>query len=345
MASLPDSILDEAQLDDLLSEPSQACVDMMDSLEGDIIILGVAGKMGVTLAMMAAKAVKRAGANKKVIGVARFSNPDARKALDDFGITTIACDLLDRDGVEALPQAENVIYMAGKKFGTDGDEPGTWAMNAVLPTFVCNHFASSRIVAFSTGCVYELLPPEHSGSVEDDVPAPVGEYAQSCLGRERVFQFYSEKNQTPVCLYRLNYAIDMRYGVLHDIAEKIHNDEPVNINVPVFNIIWQAEANDRALPCLQHCASPASIINITGNDTLKIKDIAEAIGKHMGKNVSYEGESGDKCYISDASLSTEWFGNLETSLDDMVRCQAAWMNQGGRSLGKATHFEVSDGSY
>ena len=260
----PEQIANTVELEELLSIPSPKLIDMMKRLKGDIMILGIAGKMGVTMGRLAVRAIKEAGVDKKVIGVARFSNPADRQKLESWGIKTITCDLLDREAVFNLPKVENVIFMAGRKFGTDGSEAQTWAMNVLVPALVAEHFSSSRIVAFSTGCVYPLVSVNNGGCTEDIIPAPVGEYSQSCLGRERIFQYYSNKNKTPVLLFRLNYSIDLRYGVLHDIAQNIWENKPVDNTVGFFNVIWQGDANAAALHALELADSPVAILNVTG---------------------------------------------------------------------------------
>ena len=341
---LPSQIDDEAQLDALLREPSKELIEFMGGLDGDLIILGVAGKMGVSLGQLAASAIKAAGVTKQVIGVARFSDPSSREQLESSGVKTIRCDLLDREGVSKLPKVKNVLFMAGRKFGTSGDESLTWAMNAMVPANVADHFRDSEIVAFSTGCVYPLA---QVGEAPDEsvAPAPIGEYAQSCLGRERMFEYASNAWGTSVCLFRLNYAIDLRYGVLHDIAEKIWRGEPVDNGSGAFNVIWQGHANEQAIRCLSLCSSPASIINVTGSETLTTEQVATQLGALLGKPVRFTSAPSDSSYLSDSTKATELFGRPSVSTEQLIRWQAHWTKTGGRSLGKPTHFEVSDGSY
>ncbi|MDD3117822.1 MAG: hypothetical protein PHQ27_01465 [Victivallales bacterium] len=338
--------LNEQSLDELLSTPHAETIAMMQRLKGDIMILGVAGKMGMTLAAMAVKACRNAGVEKNIYGVARFSDPESVQKLEEHGVKTIKCDLLNREELKSLPAVPNIIYMAGRKFGTDGSEDLTWAMNAVCPAFVAETFAASNIVAFSTGCVYPLRSVREGGCTEAIAPAPVGEYSQSCLGRERVFQYYSRKNGTKILLYRLNYAIDMRYGVLHDIASKIINDEPVDASVGHFNIIWQGDANNYALRCLEHCSNPPALMNITGPETVSVKYAAEYMGAKMGKKVTYSApEFGDRCYLNNADKALSLFGYPTISVRQMLDWQAEWLLHGGRSLGKPTHFEVNNGKF
>ncbi len=335
----------ESELNDLLSLPADKVVAMMKRLDGDIIILGVAGKMGVTLAMTAVKAIIVAGVTKKVIGVARFSDPKIREMLDSKGVETIKCDLLEREEVVRLPQCKNIIYMAGRKFGTGGSEELTWAMNTVIPVNILEHFSASRVVAFSTGCVYPLAKADSAGLTEDVKPEPIGEYAQSCLGRERVFQYFAKHKGIDVCLYRLNYAIDLRYGVLHDIAIAIYNNEPVDITSPCFNIIWQKDANNTALLCLEHCSSPANIMNVTGMEKLDTKKTALLFGELFGREVLFKGESSGYCYLNNAAKSKELFNEYSVNIDEMIQMQADWILAGGKSLNKPTHFEVNNGKF
>lgn len=338
-------MLNEVELDKQLSRPPAALVDMMGRLDGAIIILGVAGKMGVTLAIMARRAAVEAGVEKRVIGVARFSSPDARDQLEKAGVETITCDLLDREAVSRLPRAANVIFMAGRKFGTQGEEELTWALNTVVPANVAEHFRQSRIVVFSTGCVYPLTTPASGGSQEDDRPSPIGEYAQSSLGRERVFQHYSKSKGTPICLLRLNYAVEPRYGVLHDIGGKILRGETIDLSTGHFNCIWQGDANGNALLALEQCRSPAAVLNCTGPVIHSVREVALDLGRRLGREVTFSGEAGEAVYLSDATRSHELFGSPSIDLSCMLEWTAEWMSSGGRSLGKPTHFEVRDGQF
>ena len=341
---IPDLVENENQLNALLARPADALVDFMRSLEGDLMILGIAGKMGVSLGRLAVEAIREAGVEKTVYGVARYSNPESREQLESIGVKPIRCDLLDRAAIATLPQVKNVVYMAGRKFGTTGAKSLTWAMNTLMPANVGEHFRSSNIVAFSTGCVYPMV---RSGDAPNETvdPVPIGEYAQSCLGRERAFEYYSETYGMPVCLYRLNYAIDLRYGVLYDIAERIWRDEPVNNSVGFFNMIWQGDANHQALMCLGQCTSPANILNVTGPETLGTEVVARQIGELMDKPVRFATTSGERSYLNDSTRATELFGRPSVTAEQLIRWQAHWIMIGGRSLGKPTHFEVSDGDY
>ena len=337
----------EAELEAYMSTPSERLISFMKESEGDIAILGIAGKVGVTLGMMAARAIKAAGVEKKVYGVSRFSDPASRAKLDALGVSTIACDLLDAAAVDKLPCAENVIFMAGRKFGTMGAQDLTWATNTIAPANVARRFASSSIVAYSTGCVYDFAPPFSGGSTEKDDPKPVGEYAQSTLGRERVFEYYSRTAGTPVCLFRLNYAIDLRYGVLYDIAAKVHKGEPVDLSVGSFNCIWQGDVLERTLLSLDLCSSPPTAINITGPETVSVRWAAEEFGLRFGRKPLFAGieRSEASGYLSNAAASIGIFGYPSVSLSEMVDMVADWIIAGGSSLGKPTHFESTDGRY
>ncbi len=335
----------ESELDALLSSPSPRLIDTMRRLEGDIMILGVAGKMGVTLAMAAKRAIDSAGVRKQVTGVSRFSDPKTRASLEEAGIATIACDLIDRDAVSRLPHTQNVVFMAGRKFGTQGDEGLTWSSNVLIPANVGEHFSTSRIVAFSTGCVYPLASPESGGCTEDDPPAPIGEYSQSCLGRERVFDYYSKHKGTPVCLLRLNYAIDLRYGVLHDIGQQIVKGRPIDVSMGYFNCIWQGDANSQALLALEHCDSPAKILNITGPETIAVRSMAQELASELGTKSTFTGEESSTAYLNNAAKAHRLFGAPSVSLAQMVEWTAHWIKMGGSSLGRSTHFEVRDGNF
>jgi nucleoside-diphosphate-sugar epimerase len=343
---LPESIATEEELDELLSRPSPELIGMMRRLDGDMIVLGIGGKMGITLGLAAVRAARDADTAKRVIGVSRFSNASVRQYLENRGVETIACDLLDRQAVGALPKIKNVIYMVGRKFGTQGHEDLTWATNVVAPDNVGHHFKKSRIVVFSTGCVYPLVPVERGGCTESHPPDPVGEYAQSSLGRERVFSYCSRVYGTPVCLMRLNYAIDLRYGVLHDIGMKVYASQPVDLSVSHFNVIWQGDANRQALLCLEHCSSPPSAINVTGPETISARYVAGQFARIFGTEARFtESQADSRMYLSNSAKASSIFGYPSVSLLQMIEWQAAWIRSGGRSLDKPTHFEVTDGRF
>lgn len=336
---------DESALDDAISAPPPSVVEQMRVLSGDIIILGIAGKMGVQLGMMAERASRQAGVKRRIIGVSRFSDAQAREKLERAGIETIACDLIDEDAVKKLPKAENVIFMAGKKFGTGDDPSITWVMNTVAPALTAQHFSQSRIVAYSTGCVYDFTEPSSGGSREGDEPKPVGDYAQSALGRERVFSYYSRTNGTPTCIVRLNYAIDLRYGVLYDIASKVYAGEAVDLTTGYVNIIWQGDAIAHSLLCFGQCSSPARMMNVTGPETLSVRDLAVEFAKRFGRAAVFAGSESPTAYLNNASLSHRLFGRPSMPVATMMDLTAQWIKAGGRSLGKPTHFETKNGRY
>jgi len=337
----------ERELDEYLSTPSDKVIDFMGRLDGDVMLLGAAGKVGVTLAMMAARAVRASGKERKVYAVSRFGDSAAREKCEAAGVETIACDLLDRKGVAGLPESHNVIFLAGKKFGTSGAQDQTWAMNTIVPANVAERYPGSRIVVFSTGCVYELRKPDSGGSVEGDELAPIGEYAQSALGRERVFEYFSRKNGTPLCLFRLNYAIDLRYGVLHDIGRKVAAGELVDLGSGAFNCIWQGDVLERALLALDICSAPPVALNVTGPETISVRWASEEIGRRLGRKPSFlnDESSANPVYLSNAAKSFSLFGYPRVSLAEMIDMTAAWIGAGGPSLGKPTHFEQTDGKF
>ena len=345
MIDFPNTIGNEQQLEELLSRPTAEVVDFFKTLDGDIIFLGISGKIGPSIARMARRACDEANISKRIIGVSRFSNEQEQKHIESHGIETIRGDLLELDFVQNLPKVKNVIFLAGMKFGAEGNLSLTWAMNTYVPAMVAAHYKDSRIVAFSTGCVYPLVPVESGGSVESDRPVAVGEYAQSCLGRERMFEHGSLKYGTPVSLIRLNYSVEMRYGVLVDVALKVKNDEAVDLKMGYFNIIWQGDMNAMALLCLSHCSTPSKIINITGPETLSVRQVAHEFGKLFHKKPEFIGTEASTALLSNAQLSHNLFGKPKVSPEQLIRWIADWIDHDNRLLNKRTHFEVRDGKY
>jgi nucleoside-diphosphate-sugar epimerase len=338
---LPARIADLAALEELMSRPSPELVRALASAPGDIMVLGVGGKMGPTLARMA----RRAAPERRVIGVARFSEPGLRERLQADGVECIAADLLSRQALAALPDAANVVFMAGRKFGSTGSEWLTWAMNAHVPALVAERFARSRIVAFSTACVYPFVPTGGPGAPESLPPtAPSGEYANSCVARERLFQHFSHEHGTPGRLLRLSYAIDMRYGVLHDVAQKVLRREPIDLAMGHANIIWQGEANDWALRTLAHCTAPTTALNLSGPQ-VSIREVARALGERLGIAPVLVGQEAATAWLVDCSEAFRLFGPPQVSLDRMLDWTADWVQRGGASLGKPTHYEARDGRY
>jgi nucleoside-diphosphate-sugar epimerase len=342
---LPDSIATEEQLDEVMSCGSPSLIRMMKALDGDIVILGCAGKIGVQLALAAVKAIAKAGGRNRVIGVSRFSDENARKKMEDFGAETIKCDLLERGQVAKLPKAPNVIFMAGRKFGTGGAEDQTWAMNTVVPANVAHHFKESRIVAFSTGNVYDLVPVCGAMPTENDPTHPKGEYAQSALGRERIFEYFSNRYKTPICIIRLNYAIDLRYGVLRDIGTRVYDGRPIDLSTGHVNVIWQGDVINQSLLCLAHCSTPANIINMTGPETASVRSIAAQFGRIFDKDVDFINQENPTALLSNASKAAGLFGYPSVPLLRMIEWVAHWIAIDGPSLDKPTHFEVRDGKF
>jgi nucleoside-diphosphate-sugar epimerase len=335
---LTEEIRTAAGLERALATPSAADIACLSRLEGDVLVLGAGGKMGPSLARLCRNAADAAGKPRRVIAVSRGIESAP-------GVEAVRCDLLDRSQVARLPEARNVLYLAGRKFGSTGNPELTWAMNAVVPAIVAERFPASRIVAFSTGNVYPFRDPGRGGATESGPPAPVGEYAWSCLARERVFEHYSKQNGAPCLLYRLNYAVDLRYGVLVDIARKVHGGEPVDITVPAFNVIWQRDANSYALRALEHCATPARILNVTGPEILPTRDVAQWFAKRFGRECRFQGTPGPLALLSDASECLRLMGPPTVTAEHLMEMVAVWIESGGASLDKPTHFEVADGKF
>jgi nucleoside-diphosphate-sugar epimerase len=343
------SIQNLSELETALSEPTEATIRTLAALGGDLLILGVGGKMGPTLARMAKRATDAAGTKRRIIGVSRFS-ADAElcpleRQLQSSGIETIRCDLLNRQSLQKLPDASLIVYMAGMKFGSTGQESLTWAMNSYLPGLVCERYPASRIAAFSTGNIYGLTPVTGSGSKESDLPNPVGEYATSCLGRERIFEHFSRANRTPVSIIRLNYSTELRYGVLVDIATRVHTGQPVSLSMGYLNAIWQRDANAMSLETLAHASHPPFVINIAGPELLSVRKIAEQFSERFGKPVRFSGSEAEDALLSDSAKSRSLFGEPTVSVDQMLDWIADWVARGGESLSKPTHFEERSGRF
>ncbi len=341
----PATISSVGQLEALLSKPSPAAIEALKQTPGDLIILGVAGKMGPTLARMAVLASKVAGTKRRVIGVARFSDPAVCASLEQHGVETIQADLLDPTALAALPDVPLVLYMAGRKFGSSGQESLTWAMNAWLPGLVCQRYPGSRIVAFSTGNVYGNSPVSQGGSRETDPVAPVGEYAMSCLGRERIFEHFSHTAGTPVALLRLNYACELRYGVLVDLALKVYRGEPVDLTMGHFNVIWQADANAAALAAFSLATSPARVLNLTGPETLSVRQVCEQFGPLFGRPPVFTGVEAPDALLNNANLLLGRVGHPRVPPEQLIRWIAEWITAGAPRLDKPTHFESRDGRF
>jgi len=347
-SGLPDRIADVEMLDSMLSEPTEGVVEALAKLEGDILILGCAGKMGPSLTMMAKRASDMAGVKRRVIGVSLFASEQElreEKKLQAMGIETIHCDFLDQEQLKALPEVKNIMFMAGMKFGSTGAEALTWAINTFLPGLVCKRFCNSRIVAFSSGNIYGLTPAQLGGPTEKAVPNPMGEYAISVLGRERMFEFYSKSLSIPVSIMRLNYAVEMRYGVLVDIAQTVFDGRPFDVTMANANVIWQGDANAMALRLFENASTPPFILNVVGPEMLSLRQVAMQFGELMGKKVEITGAEAPEVLISNGQLGHRLYGYPRVGLQQMLIWIADWVSRGGESLGKPTHFEVRDGKF
>lgn len=340
-----EKIKDEEQLNEFLSRPGDEVIEMFSQIDGDILFLGVSGKTGPYLARMAKRACDEAGIKKRISGVDLFENTGQREILENYGIETIPGNLLDRDFLIKLPLFKNVFFLAGMKFGAVDNLPLTWAVNSYLPGMVAEQFRDSRIVAFSTGCVYPLVPVDSGGSVESDPPVAIGEYAQSCLGRERMFEYGSKKYGTPVVLIRLNYSVEMRYGVLVDIGTKVFNKQPVDLTMGYFNVIWQGDMNDFVLRSLEYAESPARVLNITGPEILSVREVASEFGKIFGLKPAFINKETETALLSNSSEAYRLFGKPKVTAEKVIGWIAEWLKDGKRLLGKPTHFEVRDGKY
>jgi nucleoside-diphosphate-sugar epimerase len=340
----PEAVLDEDELEELLSRPSARDVAFARTVTDDVVVLGAGGKMGPSLARRVRRSFAAAGLSRRVLAVARFSEPGLRAALEHDGIETIPCDLLDPAQVGRLPKVENVLFLAGRKFGSEDRPDLTWAQNVVVPSIVAPHFAESRIVVFSSGNVYPLVRPGGRGSTEKDPVGPVGEYAQTCVGRERVFEHASRERGTRCLLFRLFYAVDLRYGTLVDLARKVHAHEPVSLAAGHVNALWQGDATSFAFRALALCETPPRPLVVTGPEVASVREAAKALGQRFGRPWRFTGVPGS-ALLGDPSLCVSLLGPPEVTLARLLDWVATWVERGGRSLGKPTHFEVTDGRF
>ncbi len=342
---LPVLIKTVAELDEVLSRPSNAVIESVKNLHGDIMLLGAGGKMGPSLAELAQRAVVAAGAKKRIIAVSRFSNQAGREQLASMGIETISCHLLDANDLQRLPEVENVIYMAGMKFGTAGKAAETWATNTFLSGMVAQKFKASRIVLFSTGNVYPLASVKFGGCTEDDPVNPVGEYAQSALGRERIFEYFSRELKIPGVIIRLNYAIDLRYGILSEVAQKVFNRTPIDLTMGHVNVIWQGDANAVVLRAFEITQMPPAILNVTGPETVLIRQLAKKFGEIFQTEPMFENTEADTALLSNAGRCHRLFGYPAVTLQQMIEWVAQWVKISGPTLAKPTHYETRDGRF
>ncbi len=343
--NLPECVESEEQLDDLLSRPSPALVEFARGLTGTVAVIGVGGKMGTTFAARLNRAIREAGADARVVGVSRFSESSRQAELGRLGIQTIAADVMEPAQVDALPESEYVIYLVGRKFGTTGNEAETWATNTLPPVHVCRRYTGRPVVALSTGSVYGLSPVGSGGSTESCATEPRGEYANAAVGRERLFQWASQRYSTPVCLIRLFYANDLRYGVIRDLADAIMENRAIDLSMGCVNLIWQGDAVDQSLRALEHAAVPARPIVVAGPETVSIRSLAARLAELLDREPVFVNESAADALLGNASFATSLFGYPEVPLEHMIRWTAHWVSSGGRGLGKPSHWEVRDGRY
>jgi len=335
------SALDERALEDILSEPTDATKEIVAGLNGDIVVLGAGGKMGPTLAMM----LRKASGGKNIYAVSRFSDKAVRSRIERAGIKTIQADLLDVSLYSQLPDVENVFYLAGMKFGSTGNQPLTWALNSFLPGLVARHYKDSRIVVFSTGNVYPLVDVDGDGASEEIAPEPIGEYAQSCLGRERIFEYFSQLHNTPMTIVRLNYANEPRYGIIVDLTRKILNDVPVDLTMGAVNLIWQRDANDYIIRSISLAKSPPTILNVTGPDTVLVRQLAEQIGQELNSKPKFTSQEARTALLSNASFCSSTFGYPQTTFDEMVSLIVKWVASGKTVLNKPTKYDIRNGKF
>jgi dTDP-4-dehydrorhamnose reductase len=342
---LPETIETEEALDELLTRPRAELVQFIRSVRSPLLILGAGGKMGPTLAVLARRAAETAGHKLDVIAISRFSDPKARRWLEERGVQTLSCDLYDAEAVRQLPSAEHAIFLVGQKFGTTQSPAGTWAANTIVPARVAERYSRTRIVALSTGNVYPISLVARGGSVESDPLTPLGEYANATVGRERIFEFYSQRNNTHIALLRLFYAVELRYGVLRDIAEKIRAGQTIELTNGYFNCIWQSDANEMVIRSLALASSPATAFNLTSAEVLSVRIVAMQLGDLLGKPAKFSGIESESALIGNTTQLRAQLGDPPTPLETMIRWTSDWVKRGGRSLGKPTHFDVRDGRY
>ncbi len=339
-----DVVFNEETLEERLTTPSERDVAAASQLQGDVMILGAGGKIGPSLAVRVARAIQKAGLKHRVIAVVRKDRAGTFGRFSE-SVDVVEADLLDPKSFEALPDAPNVVFMVGRKFGSVGDLPLTWATNAWIAGLAAQRFRRSRIVVFSTGNVYPFVSVDGRGAPEDTTVAPVGEYAQSALARERIFEYFSSTYRTPVLLFRLNYAVDLRYGVLLDICEKVFYGEPIDLTTGFVNVIWQGDANSYCIRSFDLCDSPSRILNVTGLKKLSVRDVAQKFGNRFGKAPNFTGTESKSALLNDASQCARLLGLPDISEDQLIEMTASWFSAGGVTLGKPTKFERRDGNF
>lgn len=338
-------IQSEAELDNILTAPSGALVKFISKVQSPLVVLGAGGKMGPTLAALAKRAAAEAGHPLEVVAVSRFTDAASRQWLEEKGIRTISCDLLDRDALRELPETPNVIYLVGLKFGTAKDPSATWAMNTIVPANVSERYRGAKIVALSTGNVYPFSPMEKTGSVESAPLTPLGEYPNAAVARERIFEFYAARNGISLALIRLFYAVELRYGVLIDLARKVVDGEPIDLSTGSFNCIWQGDANEMILRALDLASSPPSAWNLCYPSVFRVRTVAAELGELIGTPPLFKGSSNPTALLGNPARICQALGAPSTPIEQVLRWTAEWVKAGGRTLGKPTHFEVRDGVY
>ncbi len=341
----PEALDTEQALEDCLTRPRPEFISFIKSVRSPLLIFGAGGKMGPTLAVVARRAAEIAGHRLEIVAASRFSDPAARRWLEEHRVKTVNCDLLQKGSLKQLPFAEDILYLVGLKFGTSQNPSQTWAINTLAPAAVAEHFPNARIVALSTGNVYPLTPTLRGGSVESDPLTPQGEYANAAVARERVFDFFSRRNTTPIVSLRLFYAVELRYGVLRDLADKVWTGQPIELTTSSFNCIWQSDANEMIVRSLALAAAPAAAYNLTSSGAFHVRAVAERLGELLDKPVSFASVESESALLGNTSRLRALLGDPPTSLETMLQWTAAWVKAGGRSLGKPTHFEVRDGTY
>lgn len=341
----PERINSEEELEEVMTRPNPRLVEAIRQVSSPLLILGGAGKMGPTLAVLAKRAAEQGNPQLRIVVASRFSDAKARRSLEDHGIETLVCDALDRESVGRLPDSENVLYLIGLKFGTSQNPALTWATNTIAPTHVAERFPRARIVALSTGNVYPLVPISSGGAVESDALTPLGEYANAAIARERVFEYHSRKRGTPMVILRLNYAVELRYGVLLEIAQKVWTGQAIDLTTGFLNCIWQGDANDWILRALPLAVSPPAVFNMTGRDTLSVRELAGRFGEWMDRPVAFVGSEAPTALLSNAQKLCGLLGDPPTPLLQVMRWIAHWVMEGRPTFGKPTHFQVRDGKF